>query len=75
MPLLQVTLIEGRAAETKRALIRELTDAVVRVLDVPAPAVRVLLDERPAAHWGVGGVPKSDDPPAASPTTNDRSDA
>ena len=58
MPLIQVTLIEGRAAERKERLIAELTAAAADVLEVPRPSVRVLLQELPPSHWGVGGVSK-----------------
>ncbi len=59
MPLVQVTLVEGRPADAKRALIAELTDAVVHTLDAPRESVRVILNEVPAEHWGVGGQPKA----------------
>lgn len=35
MPLIAVTLMEGRTPEKKRALIRERTDAVERALSAP----------------------------------------
>lgn len=59
MPLIQVTLIEGRPMDAKAALIAGLTDAVVHALGAPRASVRVILQEVPAAHWGVGGVPRS----------------
>ncbi|WP_321803411.1 4-oxalocrotonate tautomerase [Burkholderia sp. BCC1988] len=59
MPLIQVTLIEGRAMEAKVALIEGLTDAAIVALDAPRESVRVIIQEVPASHWGVGGVPKS----------------
>ena len=71
MPLVQVMLIEGRSAEVKRELIAELTDAVVRVPGAPIDSVRVILNEVPAPHWGVGGRPKGD---GASPDQS-RTDA
>jgi 4-oxalocrotonate tautomerase len=58
MPLVQVSLVEGRPADLKGRLIAELTEAVVRVLDAPPETVRVILYEVPGAHWGVGGKPK-----------------
>ncbi|SFU73359.1 4-oxalocrotonate isomerase [Polaromonas sp. YR568] len=58
MPLIQVTLIEGRPMEAKAELIRTLTEAAVASLNAPREAVRVIVQEVPAAHWGVGGVPK-----------------
>ncbi len=59
MPLIQVTLIEGRSVEAKNALIRGLTDAAVEAVAAPRESIRVILQEVPAAHWGVGGVAKS----------------
>ncbi len=60
MPIVHVSLLEGRDAQTKRALLRELTEAVVRTTGVPRASVRVLLHEVPAAHWAVGGEPKEE---------------
>ena len=57
MPLCEITIIEGRAPEQKTALIREVTEAVHRAIDAPMEAIRVIIREVPAAHWGVGGVP------------------
>jgi 4-oxalocrotonate tautomerase len=62
MPIIDVSLIEGRDAEKKRRLIRELTDAAERVLEVPRASIRVLLREVPAEHWGIGGEPKGPPP-------------
>lgn len=59
MPLIQVTLIEGRSAESKTTLIRGLTAATVEATGAPRESIRVILQEVPSAHWGVGGVPKS----------------
>jgi 4-oxalocrotonate tautomerase len=64
MPLIQVTLIEGRSADAKTALIRGLTEAAVHAIGAPRESVRVLLQEIPAHHWGVGGVSKSSSAPA-----------
>lgn len=61
MPLIQMSIIEGRPPEVKKELIREVTDAVVRTLGAKPEAVRVLLYEVPPEHWGVGGVSKADE--------------
>lgn len=58
MPLVQVTMIEGRGAEVKANLIRRVTDAVVETTEAPRESVRVIIQEVPGSHWGVGGVPK-----------------
>jgi 4-oxalocrotonate tautomerase len=59
MPLVQVSLIEGRPADVVELLIAELTDTVVRVLDAPRESVRVILYDVPPDRWGVGGVSKA----------------
>lgn len=58
MPLIQMTMIEGRTPEKKKQLIRELTDTVERVIGSPRQSIRVILQEVPASHWGVGGEPR-----------------
>jgi len=59
MPMVQVTMLEGRTVEQKHALINELSEAVQRTLDVPIDRVRVALYEVSADDWGIGGVPVS----------------
>jgi 4-oxalocrotonate tautomerase len=59
MPLIQVTMIEGRSADMKAALIRGLTEAAVQTTGAPRESIRVILQEVPNAHWGVGGSPKA----------------
>jgi 4-oxalocrotonate tautomerase len=59
MPIIDVTLIEGRTKEVKAALIHELTDAAERAVNVPRNAIRVILREVPPEHFGVAGVAKS----------------
>jgi 4-oxalocrotonate tautomerase len=59
MPLIQVTMIEGRDPAMKEALIRILTDGAVEATGAPRESIRVILQEVPGAHWGVGGVPKA----------------
>jgi 4-oxalocrotonate tautomerase len=59
VPLIQVTLLEGRSVEAKALLIRQLTEAAVEAIGAPRESVRVILQEVPPAHWGVGGVCKA----------------
>lgn len=58
MPLAQITIIEGRSAEKKKKLIENVSIAISESLDAPIEAVRVLVQELPASHWGAGGKPK-----------------
>lgn len=55
MPILQVNLMEGRSEEQKERLIEELTEACVRALDAPQQSVRVMINEMPKQHFGIGG--------------------
>jgi 4-oxalocrotonate tautomerase len=57
MPVLQVQMLSGRSAETKKMLIKNLTQVVMNDLQVPADSVRVLIQEIDPDHWGVGGLP------------------
>jgi 4-oxalocrotonate tautomerase len=59
MPLVQVTMVEGRTVEQKHALIRKLTDAVVDALGTEASRVRVAIYEVSPDEWGIGGEPVS----------------
>jgi 4-oxalocrotonate tautomerase len=54
MPLIEVTLAEGRSPEKLRALISKLTEAVVETGVAKKDAVRVILREVPKSHWAAG---------------------
>jgi 4-oxalocrotonate tautomerase len=60
MPIIEVTLLEGRNKEQKAALITELTDAAVRAVNAPPETVRVILREIPPEHFGVAGKSKAE---------------
>jgi 4-oxalocrotonate tautomerase len=56
MPLVQVTMIEGRNDAQKAALIRDVTAAVHAAIDAPVETVRVIITEVPGSNWGIGGI-------------------
>ncbi|MCF8478858.1 MAG: 2-hydroxymuconate tautomerase family protein [Rhodospirillum sp.] len=58
MPLVEVTIMEGRPREKKDAMMKEVAEAVNRTLDAPMETIRVVIREVPPSHWSVGGVPK-----------------
>jgi 4-oxalocrotonate tautomerase len=60
MPIITVNLLTGRDQARKSALIREIADAAVRTLGVPLASVRVILNEVPPEHWGIGNETKAD---------------
>jgi 4-oxalocrotonate tautomerase len=49
-------MFEGRTAEQKRALAKELTDACVRVLGGSPDAVDILIYDIQRENWSTGGV-------------------
>lgn len=55
MPIVQVNMIEGRTNEQKENLIAEVTQAVIKTLDAPQETVRVIINEMPKQHFGIGG--------------------
>ncbi len=60
MPLVQISMLPGRSPEQKRALLAEVTEAVVRTCKVAPEAVRVLITEIPPEHWGVAGISRAE---------------
>ncbi|WP_432842379.1 tautomerase family protein [Dactylosporangium sp. CA-092794] len=56
MPLVEVTLVEGRTPAQLRGLISRLTDAVEAAIDAPRESIRVVVREVPATHWAAGDV-------------------
>lgn len=56
MPLVEVTLVEGRSPEQLRSLITNLTDAVEAAVAAPRANIRVVLREVPATHWAAGDI-------------------
>lgn len=58
MPIVDITILGGRSYEQKLTLIKEVTDATVRSLDVKPEQVRVIVREVHPSHFAVGGEPK-----------------
>jgi len=59
VPLIQVTMVQGRTVEQKHALIRSLTDAMHQSTGTPRDRIRVAIYEITADEWGIGGEPFS----------------
>ena len=59
MVLISVTLIKGRTAEQKLAMLREMAAATSIALRVPLDMVRIAIDELPPEHFAAGGVVKT----------------
>lgn len=61
MPIIEVSMFEGRTLEQKRALVAKMTDVVVETLDVKPQAVRVLIREMKKENWAIAGQLKCDE--------------
>lgn len=57
MPEILIYMVEGRPQEQKQAMMKDITEAVVRNLSVPPDAVVVQLIEAAPENKTKGGVP------------------
>jgi 4-oxalocrotonate tautomerase len=56
MPIIEVTMVEGRSNEDKRQLMLALTDAAQQSLQIPRDSVRIIVREIPDTHFAAAGV-------------------
>ncbi len=56
MPIININLLEGRTVEQKRKLVVEITDAVVKSLNVKADTVKIILQDMAKNDYAEGGV-------------------
>ncbi|MFZ2501064.1 MAG: 2-hydroxymuconate tautomerase [Nocardioides sp.] len=54
MPLVEITLVEGRTPEKLRTLITALTDAVEESIGAARDTIRVIVREVPDTHFAAG---------------------
>ena len=59
MPIVSITIMEGRTAEQKAAMFKEVTEAISRTLAAPPERIRIMINEIPASHFAVAGVAAS----------------
>jgi 4-oxalocrotonate tautomerase len=60
MPEVVIYAVEGRTAEQKRGLVKDITAAVVKNLNVPVDAVVITIAESSKENKAKGGVLFSD---------------
>lgn len=56
MPVIQITMSQGRTVEQKRELVQVLTREAARILKTKQDAVRVLIYEVSKENWGNAGI-------------------
>lgn len=77
MPLIEITLGQGRDPDQIRWLIHEVHEAVLRTANTRPEHIRVIVREVPRTHWATGDVTlaemstTSDNTPARSPAVAD----
>ena len=55
MPIVSINIIEGRSDEQKERMIDAVSDALASSLDAPKESVRIMINEMPKQHFGIGG--------------------
>ncbi|MGE4240636.1 tautomerase family protein [Ramlibacter sp.] len=60
MPLIQITLVQGRDPEAVTECAREVARAVHKSLGAPLERIRVSVTEVPGTHWLVGDKSKAE---------------
>lgn len=55
MPIILAKIIAGRSPEKLERFIEAVTAAASETLDAPRESVRVIIEEVPKTHWGIGG--------------------
>ena len=55
MPIATINIVEGRSDEKKEKLIEKVSLAIAESLDAPLETVRVIINEMPKQHFGIGG--------------------
>ena len=60
MPIIQITLLEGRDNETIETCIRNVAHTVHESLGTPLSSIRIIVNEVPENRFAVGDILKSE---------------
>ncbi|MGA9149736.1 MAG: 2-hydroxymuconate tautomerase family protein [Candidatus Nitrosopolaris sp.] len=56
MPVIQITISQGRSVEQKRELVKVLTEETARIMKSEQDKVRILIYEVSKENWGNAGI-------------------
>jgi 4-oxalocrotonate tautomerase len=72
MPLIEVTIAEGRTPAQLRSMIHEVHEAVLRTVNTRPEHIRVIVREVPRTHWATGDVTLDEmgSPPQETPQSS-----
>ena len=62
MPIVEITLIEGRSDEAKARLMQKVADAIHEAIEAPKETIRIVIREVPPLQFSAGGVAKTRPP-------------
>ena len=54
MPLVQITLVQGRDEATVKRCMKAVAKTIHETLGAPMSAIRVIVQQVPGSQWGVG---------------------
>ena len=60
MPIIQMTMVEGRDQKMVEACIKNVARTVQETLNVPLSTIRVYVNEIPGNHFAIGDELKSE---------------
>lgn len=55
MPIVKVTLVEGRSPAQLEKMISRVSEAIAESLDAPIESVRIMVSEMKPHQYGIGG--------------------
>ncbi|HXX96418.1 MAG TPA: tautomerase family protein [Candidatus Bathyarchaeia archaeon] len=56
MPVIQITISQGRSVEQKREIVKVLTKETARIMKTEEDKVRILIYEVSKENWGNAGI-------------------
>jgi 4-oxalocrotonate tautomerase len=60
MPIIHISLVEGRDADTIKACVKAVARTVHETLGAPLNTIRVYATVTPATHWAIGDQTKDE---------------
>ncbi len=55
MPVVKIDMWEGRTEKQKEKLIKSVSSAIVKVLDISEEHITVIINDVPRINWGLKG--------------------
>jgi 4-oxalocrotonate tautomerase len=71
MPIIQISMLEGRSVAQKRSLIASVTKAVCESLGADPKSVRIMINELDPEHFAVSGITVGEQPLSARQAPKD----